>query len=156
MNFIELWSITELRENKMSVVVLERKSIAAIKTGAPHLLWSVGRFIPTGQGHNSSLVRSPLAVRALCVPIFNKNISLDTNIFLNCNSKQICRPGLSMSSRIDNLGLRSLLFPILTDRYPHMNPACFYRISKVSKPVCLFFASYPTWLLSDEFTNSNS
>ena len=32
------WIITELRENKMSVVVLERKSIAAIKTGAPRLL----------------------------------------------------------------------------------------------------------------------
>ena len=31
-------NITELRENKMSVVVLERKSIAAIKTGAPRLL----------------------------------------------------------------------------------------------------------------------
>ena len=55
---ISTWS--ELRENEMSVVDLERKSIAAMKTGAPRLLLSVGRFIPTGQGHNSSLVRSPL------------------------------------------------------------------------------------------------
>ena len=55
---IPIWS--ELRENEMSVVDLERKSIAAMKTGAPHLLLSVGRFIPTGQGHNSSLVRSPV------------------------------------------------------------------------------------------------
>ena len=42
LHFFELMcsvqSITELRENEMSVVVLERKSIAAIKTGAPRLL----------------------------------------------------------------------------------------------------------------------
>ena len=58
MHFYKTWS--ELRENEMSVVDLERKSIAAMKTGAPRALLSVGRFIPTGQGHNSSLVRSPL------------------------------------------------------------------------------------------------
>ena len=31
-----------------------------------------------------------------------------------------------------------IAFSDFNDRYPHMNPACFYRISKVTKPVCLF------------------
>ena len=34
----DLSSITEPLKNVLSVVVLERKNIAAMKTGAPHLL----------------------------------------------------------------------------------------------------------------------
>ena len=40
------WSWSEPCENEMRVAVLERKNIAAMKTGALHLLWSDACFIP--------------------------------------------------------------------------------------------------------------
>ena len=39
--------ITEPWENEMRVVVLARKTVAAMKTGAPHLLRSVGVLSPS-------------------------------------------------------------------------------------------------------------
>ena len=54
----------------MRVVVLERKNIAAMKTGTPHLLWSDARFIPE---YRDTIL--PYSVR-LCSWLYESNALL--------------------------------------------------------------------------------
>ena len=82
--------ITELRENEMSVVVLERKSIAAIKTGAPRLYETPSfypdrtgsQFFPSAfacDGHGEHWISLEIFKYGRCAHILGKKLTEKTH-----------------------------------------------------------------------------